>query len=160
MNSHEAYGVMIPRGPAGHAKVHALALDCSVNLVEKYRRPHEDVLLDSGARNDIDRLEITMRTALGQMLTERDALAGLHCLAGKFNHVCVRIPLPGATVADQTQDVLKAMEEIGQWSSATSKALEDGVLSERESMRILEEGYEAMAAIMASLQHCKPKEGE
>lgn len=157
MKSHEAYGKMIPRG---HAEIHAKALGVSVSLVRQHRRPSGDEGLDTGTRNDIDRLEDTMRTALGQMLPERDALAALHCLAGMFNHVAVRVPSPAADLSDQTTDVLKAMKEIGEWSAATSKALEDGKLSDREREGILAEGYEAMAAIMASLQHCKPKEGE
>lgn len=154
MKSSEAYLKMIPRG---HVAIHARALGISTSLVEKHRRAYVDELYDSGARNEIDRLELTMRTALGQQLPERDALAGLHCLAEKFNHVCVRIPLPDANLNDQTQDVLAAMKEIGEWSAKTSESLEDGVLSEKECEAIIKEGHEAIAAIMASLQHCKPK---
>lgn len=156
MKSHEAMEKMIPRG---HVDVHARALGRSTSLVKQWRRPSGDELEDTGKLNPIDRMELIMRTSLGQMLPESDALAALHCLAGKFNHVCVRVPNPDATLTDQTQDVLKATKEIGEWSAAISKALEDGKLSDREKDSIQREGYEAMAAIMASLLHCKPMEG-
>ena len=155
MKSHEAYSLMIPRGRAGAAKVHALALGCSESLVNQWRRPSEDGLYDTGKRNAIDRLEVTMRTALGMQIPEHEALAGLHCLARMFNHVCVRIPLPDANLDDQTKDLLKAMKEVGEFAAATSSSLEDGTVSDAERKRVLKEGYEAMAAIMASLQHYK-----
>ena len=159
MKPYEAYGLMIPRGRTGSAKAHALALGCSESLVNQWRRPHEHEDFDTGKRSPIERVIITMRTALGLQVPERDALAGLHCLAQAFNHVCVPIPMPDADVADQIKDLLKASKEIGDWMAETSKALDDGVLKESERARICKEGYEAIAGIMASLMHSKP-EGE
>lgn len=154
MKSHEAYQFMIPRGDAA---AHARALNVSESLIRMYRRPSKDGLYDTGKRSDLDRLAITMRTALGLGVPEKDALAGLHCLAQEFNHVCVRIPEPGANLEDQTRDVLKAMEEVGQYAAEYSKCLADGKLTDKERERVIREAHEAVAAIMASLQHCKPE---
>lgn len=158
MKSHEAMELMIPlRG--GHVDAHAKALQRSTSLVKQWRRPSSDDLLDTGKVNPIDRMITIMRTASERGLPENEALAGLHCQAQEFNGVFVRLPSPYANLEDQTKDVLAAMKEIGEWSAKTSESLEDGKLSDREREAILKEGYEAIAGIMASLQHCK-KEGE
>lgn len=156
MKSHEAMEKMIPlRG--GHVDVHALALQRSTSLVNQWRRPSGDELNDTGKLNPIDRLEKIMRTSLGQMLPERDALAGLHCLAEKFNHVCVRLPMPSDTLNDMTQELAQTVKEMGDFMAAYGQALADGNLEDAEQKKCYEEGMEAAAALMSCLQHCKPQ---
>lgn len=152
MKSHDAMRLMIPRG---FAQKFAAVLRRSVSLVKGWCRPYSDDLLDTGKLNPIDRLRLIMLTSVAEGVPEKDALAGLHCLAQMFDHVCVRVPVPDANLDDQTMDVLKAMKEIGEWSAETTRALEDGKLKDSERARICKEGYEAIAAIMASLMHSK-----
>jgi hypothetical protein len=144
--------LMIPRGMA---KKFADVMNRSVSLVKGWCRPSSDDLLDTGKQNPIDRLRLIMLTSIAEGVPKQDALAGLHCMAQMFNHVCVPVPVPAANTDDQVKDLLKAMKEIGEWSAETSKALEDGRLKDSERARICKEGYEAIAAIMASLQHSR-----
>lgn len=139
MKSFEAIRRMV----GGHHEEIAKALHRSANLVYRWTLPTTDYT-DSGAFNDLDRLEAGMRRALELGVPQVDALAPIHCLAlafgGRFLPPVPRI----CSHADLGRQLTRAMKETSEAFALAAEALEDDKLTPAERRRIVKETYEGI----------------
>lgn len=144
MKSHEAIRRMV----GGYHEEIAKAIHRSANLVYRWTLPALDYT-DSGAFNDLDRVENGMRRALELGVPQVDALAPVHYLANRFDGYF----LPPVPHTCRTKDVAKqltrTMKEASEAFAEAARALDDDDLSKAERKRILKEAYEAMHELAA-----------
>ena len=140
MESYEALRKCI----AGHAVKVAKRLGRSVSLVHKWCEPATD-FTDSGAINDLDRVEMIIETSLKEGVQPRDAFAPIHYLAQQFDGLFLP-PVP-KTIRnhDISQQLCRTIKEASEAFTAAAKALEDDELTPAERREFVKEAYEAMA---------------
>lgn len=139
MKSYEAIRRMV----GGHHEEIAKAIHRSANLVYRWTLPTLDYS-ESGAFNDLDRLEAGMRRALELGVPQVDALAPIHCLALAFGGRFLP-PVPHAcNLADLGRQLTRAMKEVSESFAMTAAALEDDKLTPAERRKIIKETYEGI----------------
>jgi hypothetical protein len=154
MKSHEALSRAI--GPFTKL-IATRVLHVSQELVYKWQEPTGGFF--SGKRNPLDVIVRVVQSALQLGQTREDALAPLYYLAREFDHVLIEIPRKG-TAEEHTAELLKAMKEIGEWSAAHSRALQDGQVSLAELSLIRKEGFEAACQIIACVKKAEESADE
>jgi hypothetical protein len=135
----------------------AKALNLSKSLIYKMQEPTGGFY--SGKLNFLDRAEMMIKTSLSLEQKRSDALAPLHYLCQQFGGFYVEIP-EGREVKDHTQGLLSAMTEIGEWTAAHSKALENNKYEAHELPNIRQQGYEAACQIIACIKHAEENVNE
>lgn len=133
----------IRRMVGGHHEEIAKALHRSANLVYRWTLPVDDYS-ESGAFNDLDRLENGMRRALELDVPQVDALAPIHYLALTFGGRFLP-PVPcGCKMVDLSRQLTRAMKETSEALAITAAALEDDAITPAERKRIVKETYEGI----------------
>lgn len=142
MESYESLRMAI----GGHAVRVAKALGLSSSLVHKWCEPSTD-FSDSGALNPVDRTETIITTSQREGQAQRDALAPLFYLAGRFG--CIILPPVPKTIEtrDYSRQLCTAMKEAGEAFATAAGALEDDNLSPNERRKIARDAYEAIEAL-------------
>jgi len=144
MESYEA----LRKAIAGHAIKVAKRIGRSVSLVHKWCEPSTD-FTDSGAINDLDRIEMIIETSLKEGVVPRDAFAPIHYLAQQFDGLFLP-PVPKTIHTHGiSQQLLRTIKESSETFAAAAKALEDDNLTPSERREIVKEAYEAMAEFAA-----------
>jgi hypothetical protein len=154
MKSYDAIRRMV----GGHHEEIAKAIHRSANLVYRWTLPALDYT-DSGAFNDLDRLELGMREALQLGVKPMDALAPIDYLAHSFGGV-VLPPVPHVCGhRDLSRQTTRAMKECAEAIAASAAALEDDRLSPAERKGVLKELYEARHHLLALTRMYEEAEG-
>jgi hypothetical protein len=127
----------------------ARVLRLSRNLVYRWQEPRGGTF--SGKRNPIDVIHKIIDTAIQAGRPRADALAPVHFLARKFDHVLIEVP-GGGSLGEQTGSVLRAAQAMGDWLTVHSRALEGGSIEPQELELIRNKGYEAICQMMACIR--------
>jgi len=142
-----------------HHEEIAKAIHRSANLVYRWTLPTTDYT-DSGAFNDLDRIENGMRRALELEVPHVDALAPIHYLALKFGGRFLP-PVPHACgFKDLSRQLTRAMKETSEAFAIAAEALEDHELTPAERRRIIKETYEGIHELSQIISMLESGEGE
>lgn len=147
MKSHEAMDRCIGRNRVAVAK----ALGRSSTLISKWQEPTGDYT-DSGSRNPIDWLELTMSTAIHEGQPKDLAVAPIEYLAHKFGLTVIPLPEATPSMKDVVRQSHRSIKEFGDYITAFSESIEDDRISPLERKRIEVEGMQAIQQIMAVLK--------
>jgi hypothetical protein len=151
MRSHEA----IQSAIAGQTVEHAKSLHLATVTVNKWQEPTGD-FTDSGAFNPLDRIETMTKTALD--LKSPSPYSMIHYLNEAFGFLCLKMPEGEAT--ELTKDLMKSVEEFGQWMQEVSKDLIDGKIDAAEAKRIRIKGMKAVRAILTFIGEAEESAGK
>lgn len=142
MKSHDA----IRRCVNGHHEDIAKATGRSINLIYRWTLPTSDYT-DSGAYNDLDRIESMIDKSLNLGTPAADALAPVYYLAQLFGGFFMP-PVPRSyELKDISKQLCSAMKEAGELFAAAAAALDDDDLSNDEKKQIVKEAHDVMAEV-------------
>ena len=147
MKSYEALQAAIDRNTIEHAR----ALHKSASLVHKYQEPALD-WTDSGSHNPLDRIETIIQTSLNLGTPAGKALAPIQYLAERFGLVIIPIPKTTPCTKTLSQELIKTISEFSELARTASIALEDGIITKRESAEISREGWELVRQVAEFVQ--------
>lgn len=146
MESCEALRACI--GP--YTKEVAKRLGRSTQLVHKWQEPTSD-FSESGSLNPLDRLEAIMEEALAKGQPHQEVMTPLSYLASRVGATVVQLP-EARQETEAMQVLCLSVKEFGEYAAAVSDALADGSVSRPERRRVLQEGWEAVAALVTVLE--------
>lgn len=154
MRSYDAIRLMV----GGHPEEIAKAIHRSANLVYRWTLPINDYS-ESGAFNDLDRLEQGMRRSLELGVSQSDALAPIHYLAHAFGGRFLP-PVPhSCNLQEFSRQLTRAMKETSEAFALSAQALEDDNLTPVERRRIVKETYEGIHELCRIVSMLEAGEG-
>jgi hypothetical protein len=135
----------------------ARQLHCSPSLVSKWREaPVGKDILNSGARNPLDRLAIIIETI--ERIHPDRAYVPIKWLCARFSFL-PPVKMPNAMQTDD--DLLAALlfwnKEMGETSRVISEALKDGRVTQAEFEKVYREAMEDVGAILSLLAKLKER---
>ncbi len=150
MQSHEAIAAAVQTKAIEFAK----RLGLSTSMIYKWMEPSTDYS-NSGALNPLDRIESIVETARQFNPNKDAALAPLQYLNERFGLIAINTPKTKSNPNEISQELLKTVTEFGELVKVASAALEDGVLTDKESQNINTTGWQLLRQVAAFLQKNK-----
>lgn len=124
----------------------AKRLGLSASMVYKYCEPTQDYT-HSGTTNPLDRLEMITEAAIS--LNPSKHLLAIKWLCERFGLIVVPKPKNVINDLDLTSQLLQTITEFGKLTESTSKALNDGKITNEESEEISKRAWELVSQVFS-----------